>query len=212
MTRFCQALALLKLEHAWQAALDLDKKPYWLALSHKAMDLLNVELAMRVCRQLGDAGMVMALQDCLHVEDRYLLAGKISLLFGDYQTAQELFLHSSRPVEALFMRKDLMHWEQALQLAHSLSPVQVPDICVHYGQQLEFHEEYDSAFRMFESALGIPPSPPSSPPFLPLLLLLLLLSLPSPPLPFFAVEDEPSDEPLHLCYHMSSLPYFAPTL
>jgi WD repeat-containing protein 19 len=105
LTRFCQAIALLKLEHAWQvhclphpparpapsprrprvvassvhahhspfpapclpslhgqAALDLDKKQYWLALSNKAMEMLNVELAMRVYRQLGDAGMVMALQ------------------------------------------------------------------------------------------------------------------------------------------------------
>ena len=52
------------------------------------------------------------------------------------------------------MRKDLMHWEQALQLANTLSPAHVPDICVRYGQQLEFHEEFESAFRMFEAALG----------------------------------------------------------
>jgi len=99
-------------------------------------------------------GVVCPWQDCVHVEDRFLLAGKVSLLFGDYQLAQDLFLHSSRPVEALFMRKDLMHWEQALQLANTLSPAHVPDICVRYGQQLEFHEEFESAFRMFESALG----------------------------------------------------------
>jgi WD repeat-containing protein 19 len=47
----------------------------------------------------------MALEDCQHIEDRYLLAGHISLLFGDYSRAQELFLASSRPAAALDMRR-----------------------------------------------------------------------------------------------------------
>ena len=70
LIKFCQSLALLKLENAWQAALELDRRQYWLALSHKAMEMLNIELALRVYRQLGDAGMVMALEDCQHLEDR----------------------------------------------------------------------------------------------------------------------------------------------
>ena len=116
LLKFCQSVALLQLENAWQAALELDKRQYWLALSHKAMEMLNVELALRVYRQLGDAGMVMALENYQHIEDRYLLAGNISLLFGDYQRAQELFLASTRPVAALDMRRDLLQWEQALQV------------------------------------------------------------------------------------------------
>jgi WD repeat-containing protein 19 len=106
--KFCQALALLKLEQAWEAALDLDKRQFWLALSGKAMELLNIELAIRVYRQLGDAGMVMALQQCSHMEDRNLLAGHISLLFCDYQRAQDLFMNSSYPTAALDMRRDLL--------------------------------------------------------------------------------------------------------
>lgn len=53
---------LLKLEAAWEVALELDRRQFWLALSGKAMEMMNIELAMRVYRQLGDAGMVMALQ------------------------------------------------------------------------------------------------------------------------------------------------------
>ena len=49
----CSPLALLKLEEAWQAALELDERPCWLALSGKAMEMLNVELATRVYRKLG---------------------------------------------------------------------------------------------------------------------------------------------------------------
>lgn len=153
-SRFCQALALLKLEMAWQAALDLDRRQFWLALSNKSMELLNVELACRVYRQLSDAGMVMALQDCLGMEDKNQLAGQISLLFGDYQRAQERFLASSRPSAALEMRRDLLQWDQALKLAQTLDISQVPDICVQYGQQLEFRGETEPALRMFDAALN----------------------------------------------------------
>ena len=150
--KFCQNLALLKLESAWEVALDLDKRQFWLALSGKAMELMNVELACRVYRQLGDAGMVMALQDCVQIEDKNQLAGQISLLFGEYNRAQELFLASSRPSAALDMRRDLLQWDQALKLAQVLSANQVPDICIQYGQQLEFRDEVDQALKNYESA------------------------------------------------------------
>lgn len=154
--RFCQNLAILQLEAAWQTALELDKKQFWLALSHKAMETLNVELASRIYRQLGDAAMVMALQDCMHIEDRHLLAGHISSLFGDYQRAQDLFLSSSRPMAALELRKDLLQWDQALKLAKALNfTTQIPDICVQYGQQLEFHDDANTALRMYEEAIDL---------------------------------------------------------
>jgi WD repeat-containing protein 19 len=153
-TRFCQALALNKLEDAWQAALDLEKREFWLALSGKAMEMMNVELAIRVYRQVGDAGMVMSLQKCLHMEDKHLLGGYISLFFSDYHRAQELFLLSSSPVAALDMQCDLMRWDQALKLAHNLSPDRVPLVSVKYGQQLEFRDESEKALRLFESALN----------------------------------------------------------
>ena len=119
--RFCQALALHKLERAWELAVQIEKRSFYLALSAKAMELLHVEMAM---------------------------------LFCDYQRAQDLFLASSRPVAALEMRKDLMQWEQALKLANVLAPAQVPDICIHYGNQLEVRDDHDGALRMFEDALS----------------------------------------------------------
>jgi WD repeat-containing protein 19 len=152
--RFCQSLALNKLEDAWHFALDLDRREFWLALSGKAMEMMNIELAIRVYRQLGDAGMVMSLQPCLQMEDRNLLSGYISLLFSDYARAQELFLMSSKPVYALNMQCDLMKWDQALKLAHKLAPERVPFISIKFGQQLEFREDYERAFRLYESALN----------------------------------------------------------
>jgi hypothetical protein len=46
--------------------------------------VLNVAMALKVYRHLGDAGMVMALEQLLDIEDRNLLAGHISMLFADY--------------------------------------------------------------------------------------------------------------------------------
>ena len=154
VNKFCQSLALLKLQSAWEVALELDKRQFWLALSGKAMELMNIEMASRVYRQLGDAGMVMALQECRNIEDKNLLAGQISLLFCDYQRAQDLFLASSRPSAALDMRRDLLQWDQALALAQVLSAPQIPDICIQYGQQLEFRDDSAAALKMFEDALN----------------------------------------------------------
>ena len=53
-------------------------------------------------------------------------------------TWQDLYLRSSTPVAALEMRRDLLHWDQALQLAKKLSPDQIPFISREYAQQLEF--------------------------------------------------------------------------
>ena len=39
------------------------------------------------------------------------------------------------------------------QLAQSLAPIEVPDICIQYGQQMEFRGEYEQALKLFESAL-----------------------------------------------------------
>ena len=38
-------------------------------------------------------------------------------------------------------------------MAQSLAPVEVPDICIQYGQQMECREEYEQALKLFESAL-----------------------------------------------------------
>ncbi|CAM9385562.1 unnamed protein product, partial [Hapterophycus canaliculatus] len=159
---FLQNLALLRLKQAWRAALQLDERRYWLALSNKAMEVLDVQMAVHVYRQLGDAGMVMGLERIAYVEDKNLLAGHVALLFGNYQTAQDLFLSSSRPVTALEMRWDLRHWDQALKLAHTLAPHKVPELCAEYGQQLEFRGSNDEALAMFESALSSSKSSNSS--------------------------------------------------
>lgn len=149
---FAQNVALLRLNAAWHVAVQLNDRACWLALSGKAMESLDVELAQRVYRRLSDAGMVQSLELMARTEDRQAAAGHMALLFGDYPLAQELFLSSSEPVAALEMRKDLLEWDTALKLAETLAPQQVPPISLELAKQLEFKGDYAAALQMYQQA------------------------------------------------------------
>ena len=148
-----QFLALGRLKDAWTIALKLHNREIWLALARKAMEMLDVDLAVRVYRELKDASMVQSLEKLLHLEDKNLICGHLCLLAGDYNSAQKHFLSSSGALAALQMRRDLLHWNHALKLAETLSPEQIPEICREYAQQLEFKGEYDHAFKRYEQGV-----------------------------------------------------------
>ena len=88
------------------------------------------------------------------MEEKNELAGRIALLFGDYDSAQELFLRSMTPTLAMDMRCDLLQWELALKLAKTLAPDRVCGIAIKRAQQLEFRGDYSSALAMFKQTLA----------------------------------------------------------
>jgi len=51
------------------------------------------------------------------------------------------------------MRRDLMNWDIALQLAQSLASSEIPLISREFAQQLEFTGDYHTALRHYESAV-----------------------------------------------------------
>jgi len=48
-----------------------------------AMETLDIELALRIYRQQGDAAMVLGLEKVLHIEDSKLMAVRITLCFNN---------------------------------------------------------------------------------------------------------------------------------
>lgn len=82
--------------------------------------------------------MVWALQKLENIHEVNLLAGHVCALLCQYDAAEKFFLNSSQPVEALNLRRDSMQWVQALNLAQSLKPSEIPYIAKEYAQQLEF--------------------------------------------------------------------------
>ena len=51
------------------------------------------------------------------------------------------------------MRRDLLHWDSALQLAKALAPEQIPYISREYAQQLEFTGDYMTALSHYEKGV-----------------------------------------------------------
>ena len=157
--RFVRALNLNRLEVAWDIAVRLQTPEMWEQLAHRAMTHMNIDIATRVYRFVGDASMVMSLERLAHVEDKNVLAGNVLMLFERddcYDAAQELFLRANKPNLALEMRKDLKHWEEALALAQQADPSQLGGICREYAVVLETEGEHERALEIFERALTYP--------------------------------------------------------
>lgn len=118
------------------------------------LESLDIRSSIAFYRAVGSAHMVDALQKIEGIEDRYLLGGHVALLLKDVQLAQDLFLKSTCPQEALNMYRDLLQWEQALKLAQRLAPAEIPAISREYAQQLELTGNYQQALQLFEAALA----------------------------------------------------------
>ncbi|CAE7550248.1 Wdr19, partial [Symbiodinium sp. KB8] len=151
------SLALYDMQAAWAHAYALQDTSLWVAVANRALEVLDIDTAMRVYRTKGDVGMVVALEDIAAEEDQALVAGHVAVLFGNFGLAQELYLSSGRPTAALYMHRDLQQYEQAMKLAESLAPDIIPELSVEYGKQLEFQGKYADALGMYQQAnLGLP--------------------------------------------------------
>ncbi|KAK8722853.1 hypothetical protein OTU49_012085 [Cherax quadricarinatus] len=143
-------ISLRRLKDASAICQVLNHKQDWQVLGKACLWCMNLELGMRVYRQLGDVGMVWSLQNLLDLEDPLLLGGHLAMYLNDFNLAQDLYLRSSMPVAALEMRRDLLHWDQALHLAKKLAPDQIPYISREYAQQLEFTGDYPGSLTHYE--------------------------------------------------------------
>nr|KAJ3420801.1 WD repeat-containing protein 19 [Polyrhizophydium stewartii] len=147
-----RALRLLYLLHP-----AVSSRQAWTMLAEAALHSMDILVAKRVYRQiLNDAGMVMNLTRIESVEERVEMQGHIAVIFGDFNMAQQYFLTSSNPKEALFLRRDLLEWDQALTLAARMAPEEVPVIAREYAIQLEMDGNPSEALVMYEKALATP--------------------------------------------------------
>lgn len=157
--RFTRAIALNKLEVAWEVASRFRSPEMWERLAHRAMTRVDVAFAARVYRFVGDASMVMSLERLEHVEDTNELAAHVLVLFERdecYDRAQELFVRAGKPKEALRMRRDLKHWDEAARLAETHQQDALDDICREHAGALEARGEVDAALAMFARAAEFP--------------------------------------------------------
>ena len=83
-----QCLALGRLGRAFEHAAAADSPAAWARLRLRALEGLDVPLAIRVGRATRDAAEVAALEKLMYEEDRSLLAGYVAVQLGEYGLAQ----------------------------------------------------------------------------------------------------------------------------
>lgn len=152
-TYFQKQLALNRFSEAYSSCELMKSKESWKKLGEECLKHLEIELAIRVYKKLENISMVRSLKSLSEIEDIKLLCGYISLMLGEFDRAQSWFLLSSNPHSALEMRRDLLQWEQALDLAKKMAPEQISLISREYAQQLEFIGNYAEALLHYEKGL-----------------------------------------------------------
>ncbi|XP_066488488.1 WD repeat-containing protein 19 isoform X1 [Tiliqua scincoides] len=148
-----QALMLKRFSESWEICKLLNNQSGWNELARACLHHMELEFAIRVYRTIRNVGMVMSIEQVKNIEDHSLLAGHLAMFTNDYNLAQDLYLASSCPAAALEMRRDLQHWDSALQLAKRLAPDQIPFISKEYAVQLEFTGDYVNALAHYEKGI-----------------------------------------------------------
>ena len=125
------------MDELWSLKASVSRR-VWTMLGEFMLKILDLKVAKRIYSfVLADVGMSMTLDRLRQVENLNELLGHISVIFNQFDKAQEYFLKSENPIEALYLCHDLRQWKQALSLAQTLCPGQVTILSKEYAQQLE---------------------------------------------------------------------------
>ncbi|GAB1599158.1 repeat-containing 19-like [Argonauta hians] len=131
----------------------LSAKNYWELLAEAALKNLQINEAIDIYRHIKCPAMVMDLKEIAKIEEWNVLIGHVAIILKEFNLAQESFLSSSQPKEALEMRKDLLQWDNALQLAKFLDPESIPFISLESAKELELTGKYMEALNHYEQGL-----------------------------------------------------------
>ncbi|CAF1574250.1 unnamed protein product, partial [Didymodactylos carnosus] len=133
--RLSKAILMKRYDDALFWAKQINDSSEWNKFATALLYSLNIDYAIKVFREIGHSGMVMSLEEIKHVEDKSLVSAHFATLFGEYDLAQELFLNSGNPLEALHMRRDCMQFEAAMTLAKAYDTAQIPYISASHAEQ-----------------------------------------------------------------------------
>lgn len=132
-----QNIALGRYASAFVAALNVGGDTQCLeTLYNSALQAGDVLAAYRTAQLMGSSARAAQVEPLLLVEETKTLRGRIALIFGDVVLAEKMFLESSQPIEALWMNRDLLRWEKALQQATAYAPSETPYISREYAPRL----------------------------------------------------------------------------
>ena len=150
---FFRNVLLLRLEDAFRDAFEIKIDSYWKALANKSLEFFELLIARDVFQMLGDAGMVRIIESLEWVEDKFFVMGRIFSLFNDYDSAQANYLASSNPYEALQMREDLNHLEEAILLSEDLFPREMARLSLKLAEEFEVNRDFKESMHILKKAV-----------------------------------------------------------
>ncbi|EFN57870.1 hypothetical protein CHLNCDRAFT_143342, partial [Chlorella variabilis] len=105
----------------------------------------------------GDEEALAQLRPLLEVQDENLVTGRIvAITGGDPDRAEQLLLSSSRPTAAIEVRRQLGHWDRAIELAEELEPHAVGSLSLLRAQALEADGQVGAAMALYQQAVAEP--------------------------------------------------------
>lgn len=154
MRRYSHAMNLCSLiSSGLESSRESYSESVWSLVGKSALFDVNLDVAEAAFANVPDYGMLYSIKSLKGIEEKALLSGHLALCLQNFDLAQELFLSSSQPQEALTMRQNIQDWEIALTLAKRLSPEVIPIISREHALQLELSSDHEGALIHFEKAL-----------------------------------------------------------
>ncbi|CAI9647951.1 WD repeat-containing protein dyf-2 [Caenorhabditis elegans] len=148
-----RSLLMHRWSTAWKICIHSNDGSHWNQFAMAALLDSDVGMAIKIFREIGDAAMVTALELIETIEEKNLLHAQIYTILSRYDDAEQLYLESSRPMEALNMRRDLLEWPKALVLAETMNPKEIPYLSKEYAQELELTGDHANSLANYEKGV-----------------------------------------------------------
>ncbi|KRX03337.1 hypothetical protein PPERSA_05695 [Pseudocohnilembus persalinus] len=150
---YLQNLCLNQYSNSLFAATQMDNLKLYDALGRKALENVELDVAIKAFKLSKNLSMVMTIQSFYHENEKNIIFANIAMILGQYDLAQELFIKSSMPINAVEMRSDIQDYVTALNLAKKLAPQLEPYICRRLAMLRESQGNDQDARQLFEKSV-----------------------------------------------------------
>ena len=150
---FFQNISLKRFANCLVAAKLLEVDVIYDALGRKALENLDLEVALKAFQMGKNLSMVLTIQSFVHENERSLLIGNIAMVLGKYDIAQEYYLKSTEPLNALDMRSDIQDWLVASTLAKKIAPHLESFISRRLAVKTESQGNNSEALKLYERSV-----------------------------------------------------------
>ena len=117
------------------------------------MENLDLDISLKSFQMGKNLAMVLTLEPLLHENEKDLLIGHVAMILGKFDIAQEHYLKSSEPLNALDMRCDIQDWFIASSLTKNIAPEQEQFISKRLAAQTESLGNNTEALKQFEKSV-----------------------------------------------------------